>query len=229
MRRSGTVSGTYSTRRARGAGELANAVDRVVVVERQREAAARCEGIRLADELQCRRRVLREDDGVDVGRRVQELEDQAPRLLDERRGRNRAQAARMRVAEHAAGQQVGVLADLRLGVQTAAGVVEIDMPVAIEPAVVAFAQLVDRVGRCVLRISLDEPVERRVRAHLLYSTRPAVTVAAIVLATGYRSRSAGPREHPVSIRRIESGAQIWLAPVRTREAERNVTSSRDGF
>ena len=82
----------------------------------------------------------------------------------------------MRVAEHAAGQQLGMLADLRLGVQTAAGVVEVDVPVAIEPAVVAFAQPVDRVGRCVLRMSLDEPVERRVRAHLLYSTRPAVTV-----------------------------------------------------
>ena len=82
----------------------------------------------------------------------------------------------MRVAEHAAGQQVRVLADLRLGVQAAAGVVEVDVSVAIEPAVVAFAQPVDRVGRFGTRDSLDELVERCVRAHPLYGTRPAANV-----------------------------------------------------
>ena len=50
-----------------------------------------------------------------------------------------------------------MLADLRLGMEAAAGVVQVDVAVAIEPAVVPCAQHVDRVGRPVLRISLDEP------------------------------------------------------------------------
>ena len=49
------------SRRRFGAGELADAVDRVVVVERQRERATRLERVRLTDELQRAGRVRRED------------------------------------------------------------------------------------------------------------------------------------------------------------------------
>ena len=43
----------------------------------------------------------------------------------------------MRVAEDLRVEQLGVFADLRLGVQAAAGVVEIHVPGRIEPSVIA--------------------------------------------------------------------------------------------
>ena len=68
--------------RARGARELANAVDRVVIVDGQEQPSARRERIRLADMLQGAGRVGGEDRRVVAGR-VEPLEDGAARAFDE--------------------------------------------------------------------------------------------------------------------------------------------------
>ena len=115
-------------------------------------------------------------------------------------------------------QQVRVLADLRLGIQAAAGVVEVDVAVAVEPAVVG----VRAAGRSRWSIGTRDVARRtrralRPRSSLDGIHGPPPTCAAIVLlATGSRSRSAGRRRAPSSIRRIESGAQIWLTPVEVK-------------
>ncbi len=50
----------------------------------------------------------------------------------------------MRVAEHALLEQANVLAQLRIGVETAAGVVEIHVATAVKPRIVAGAKLVNQ-------------------------------------------------------------------------------------
>ena len=58
----------------------------------------------------------------------EEVEHGRARLLDELGHRRRRRVLRVRVAEDVAPQQFDVLGQLRLGVEAAAGVVEIDLP-----------------------------------------------------------------------------------------------------
>ena len=56
-------------------------------------------------------------------------------------------------------EQARVLADLRLGVEAAAGVVEIHLALCVEAPVLGRAQAVELARRRVLRVSLAEAVE----------------------------------------------------------------------
>jgi hypothetical protein len=53
----------------------------------------------------------------------------------------------VRVTEHVRAQQFEVLAELRVGVETGAGVVEVDVAARVEAREVAVAQLVECGGR----------------------------------------------------------------------------------
>ena len=131
--------------RAAGTNELADAVDRVVVVDRQQEAVAGVERVGLADQAQRAGRVGREDRDVLVRRRAEEGEHGRPGLLGERRARRRGRVDRVRVPEHAALEQPEVLTQLGVGVQAAARVVEVDVPGRVEAPVVGLPQRVEQV------------------------------------------------------------------------------------
>src|SRR5688572_29146695 len=66
----------------------------------------------------------------------------------------------MRIAENAAGELVGVRANLRLGVQAAAGVVEVDVAFAVKTAVVPCTKIVDCRGGPVLGIAFEKRLNR---------------------------------------------------------------------
>ena len=104
-RRSGASSGTYAVARALRAGELADAVDRVVVVERRQEPALRPERIRLADEPQRAGGVRREDAGVLALGRVEVAQHGGPRPLHERGRGRRRRVDGVRVAVDAVAQR----------------------------------------------------------------------------------------------------------------------------
>jgi hypothetical protein len=141
---------------AAGARELADPVNRVVVVERQQEAIAGTERIRLADQPQRTRRIGREDRHVLVRRGVEELQHGGTGTLAQLRARRRRRVDRVRIAEHLALQQPDVLVQLRGGEQPPAGVVEIHMAAVVEAAEVAGAQLVEPRRRGVLGMGPEE-------------------------------------------------------------------------
>ena len=113
-------------------------------VSRKRSPGA--ERVRLADQLERAARVRGEDRDVLVGRGVEELEHGRAGPLDQLGHRGRGRVGRVRVAEDARPQQLEVLAQLRVGVQAAAGVVEIDVAARVEAGELAAAQLVEDRG-----------------------------------------------------------------------------------
>ena len=135
--------------RAPGAGELADAVDRIVVVEGEQEAIAGAERVGLADEPQRAGRVGREDRDVLLRGGFEELEHARSGALQHLGARSRGWVDRVRVAEHVLAQQRHVLDQLRLGVQPAAGVVEVDVAASVQAREVAAAELVEH-GRVVV-------------------------------------------------------------------------------
>ena len=78
----------------------------------------------------------------------------------------------MGIAEHLAVQQRFVLTDLRCGVQTAARVIELDVPLGIEPAVLGRAQRIEEPGRGVPGMRRQEPRVRGTLAHDPIVTSP---------------------------------------------------------
>ena len=106
------------------------------------------ERVRLAHELQRVGGVGGEDDAVLLGRRVEEAEHARARALDELGGERGRRVGRVRVAEDAAAHELHVMAHLRVGVHAAAGVVQVHVPVLVEPEVLGRPQHVElrRVG-----------------------------------------------------------------------------------
>ncbi len=148
---------------ALGAGELADAVDRVVVVEQGQVPALGHERIRLADEPQSTRRVRREDAGVLALGSVEVAQHGSARPLHEHgRGRRRGIDG-VRVAVDRLAQDAQVLGELRFRVQAAAGVVEVDVAARVEAPVLGGAELVEhrRLAEGGVR-----RVERRLRLRL---------------------------------------------------------------
>ncbi|MNC85050.1 hypothetical protein D3C83_06250 [compost metagenome] len=145
--------------RSAGAGELADAVDRVVIVGAQEQPPARRERKALAHVLQGARRIGRKDGGV-VGAGVEPLEHGAARPFDDNRRRTRGTACGVRVPEYAAGEHRGVLTQLRFRVQARARVVEIQVAGRVETSVLGGPQPVDMRGRRVVGIAVQELVER---------------------------------------------------------------------
>ena len=127
-------------------GELTDACDRVVVVGGQEEGAAPGERIRLPDELERTTGVGGENDRVLVRRGVEEVQDGAPRTVGELRGGAGRGVVRVRVPEDPGAKQLLVLVELRLGVEAATGVVEVDLVLRIESCVLARPQGFDGIG-----------------------------------------------------------------------------------
>lgn len=125
-----------------GPRKFTDAVDRVVVVEGEQEVAAGAEWIRLANQFERAAGVRREDSDVFPRRGVEAVQNLPTRPLVQFRHRARGRVGGVRVAEHAGTQDCHVLAQLSVGVQAAAGVVEVHMPASVEPAVFSSAQRV---------------------------------------------------------------------------------------
>jgi hypothetical protein len=140
--------------------EFPHAVDRVVVVGGQQKPATRRQRVGLADQLERARGVEREDRRV-VTSAAKIVENRGTRLLDPARGLRRARVDRMRVAEHLLGQHRRMLLHLTGGIQAAAGVVQVDLILTVEPAVLRGAQVVEGQGRGVVRKSGQEIFVRR--------------------------------------------------------------------
>src|SRR5204862_5613006 len=81
--------------------------------------------------------------GVFVRRRPEVLEHGAAGRLDELGGGGRREIDRVRVAEHAAGEEPRVLHHLRFGMEPGARVVDVDVPVPVEAAVFTPSKLVE--------------------------------------------------------------------------------------
>ena len=67
----------------------------------------------------------------------------------------------MRIAEHVIGEHFRMFPDLAGRVQAGPGVVEIDLVLRVEPPVIRSAQGVERAGRGVGGVLLQELIERR--------------------------------------------------------------------
>ena len=187
---------------ARGPRELADAVDRVVVVGGEEQAAAVTERVGLADQAQRRAGVGREHDVVLVGRGVQEPEDRVARRLREAGRGVAGRAGRVRIAEHAGAEQVLVFAELRFRVQGAARVVEVDLVELVEPRVLARPQRLDGVavpvgvGREAGRRAPRDSRSQAARHRRPMWSRPAASVVApplsvtwVPVATGHDAKS----------------------------------------
>ena len=140
------------------AGELADAVDRVVVVRAQQQSCARRKRIGLAHQFQGARRVQGEDRRVLAGG-VEVVQHGSTRLLDPARHFGRAGVDRMRIAKHLFAEHLRVLAHLRRRVQAAAGEVQVDLPAGVEPAIFGVTQRIQRAGRCIGRVGVQEALK----------------------------------------------------------------------
>ena len=140
----GCHHGDVRDRGALPSGELPDAVDRVVVVEREGEGAARLELVGLADQPQGCAGVGREDAEVIVRRCVEELAHRSACPLHECGRCQRRRIARVGVAEQACAQQISVGVDLACRVQPSAGVVEVHVVLSVEEAVLGSPQLGER-------------------------------------------------------------------------------------
>ena len=182
------------------AGELADPVDGVVVVEGEQEPVSGVERVRLADQPQRAGRVRGEDRDVLLGRGVEELQHGRASALDELGARRRGRVDGVRVAEHAALEQPHVLAQLRLGIESAAGVVEVHVAAAVKPREIAAAQLIEYGG---FRVTGMAAAKRRLQrlglrggeAHPAGEGRGRLGVRAIAAATKIRwmPGTRGPR------------------------------------
>ena len=114
-----------------------------MVVEGEQVAAVCAKRVGLADEPQRPACVRSEDDSVFVWRGVEEVQDVGPRPFDEARHRLGGRVGRVRVTVDAFAEQLEVVAQLALGVEAAAGVVEVDVPELVEAAVLAGAEPVE--------------------------------------------------------------------------------------
>ena len=65
------------------------------------------------------------------------------RVFDQLRGGKRGGVGGVRVAEDMLGEKFVMASQLRIGIQPAAGVIEVDMPAQVEAGVVGGAQVVD--------------------------------------------------------------------------------------
>ena len=124
--------------------ELADPVDRVVVVEGRKKPPASSERVGFADFLQRAGGVGREDGRVRAGVGAEPGEHQAARLFHEPCGGRGAEAARVRVAEDVSAEEVRVLANLGDGMETPAGVVQVDVPLGVEAGIFQGPKLVER-------------------------------------------------------------------------------------
>jgi hypothetical protein len=88
-----------------------------------------------------------------VRRGVEVLEHVASVALHQLCHRERGLVRGVRVAEHAAHQQVGMGSNLRVGVHATGDVVDEDVAVAVETRVIRRPQLVPRLGRFELGVS----------------------------------------------------------------------------
>ncbi len=166
------VDGHGLDARTAGAGELADAVDGVVIVERQQIAVAALERVSLADEPQRPAGVRREDGQVLRRIRVEELEHGPARALHVFRHRRGAGIGRVRIPEDVRGQKSEMTAQLALRVKAAAGVIEVDVVPEVEAAVLGRAKPVERRGGGPLRPLLRESRASAVELSQTFRTRP---------------------------------------------------------
>jgi hypothetical protein len=138
------------------ARELADAVDRVVVVARREEPALRPERVRLADEPQRARGVRREDADVLPRGSVEPAQHGGAGPVHERGRRRRGRVDGVRVAVDAVPHDPQMLLELRLCVEAAAGVVEIDVAAGVEASVLRAAKLVEDRGSAEGRMRVAE-------------------------------------------------------------------------
>jgi hypothetical protein len=148
-----------------------------VVVEGQQVVPAG-ERIRLAHQLERPAGVGRENAQVLFGVGVEELEHVLARVLHQFGGSHGGGIAGVRVAEHMLAEHLEMLADLGIRIQAAAGVIEVDLLGQVEPGIVRFAQVIERLGGRVAGVGFQEPDEIRLgighTASCLYLTTECI-------------------------------------------------------
>lgn len=137
---------------AAGKGEFADAVDGVVIVEGEEVTAALAEGVGFAHQFEGAAGIGGEDDDVLGGVGMEEAQDGFAGAIDAPGGGCRGGVGGMRVAENAGAQHLVLGVDLALGVESAAGVVEVDLPGEVKAGVIAGAQVVQGPGGLVGRV-----------------------------------------------------------------------------
>ena len=155
-------------RRATRAGELANAVHRIVVVEGKQEPSAGREGIRLADQFQCLTGIGGKDHGPLAGIGVEELQHPLPGTGDIGRGARRTGVHRVRVAEQMVAEEREMAIELRPAVQTRGRIVQIRAPGVVQQRVFAGTQRVERPRGFVRGVSALEDGRGSSGAHSIH-------------------------------------------------------------
>lgn len=148
--------GDISDLSAFGKRILADTVDRVVVVEGEQVAAACPERVALANQLERCAGIVGEDAGVFLRVGIEELEDLNTGFLHQAGGLRGGGVVGVRVAKDGFFEKAVVRLELGAGVETRAGVIQVDMPVADELRVFLLSQVIDEGGGCVLRVTLDK-------------------------------------------------------------------------
>ena len=129
-----------------------------MVVGGEQEATAGFERVRLADELEGAGRIRGEDDAVLV-RGVEVAQHRRARSVEQRGCRRRGRVDGVWVAEHRRPEQLEVVGELRLGVEAATGVVEVDLPLGVQASVLRRPEPVET-GGVELGMSAEERHER---------------------------------------------------------------------
>ncbi len=141
---------------ALGMGKFPDPIDRVVVIKGQQVVGTRFERIGFSHQFERPAGIQAEDDGV-LGRiRIEELQDGLAGAFDQACGGLRSRVGGMRVAEDVFGQQLLVSAQLRLGIQPAAGVIQVDLAEPVKAGIVPLAQFIQVVGFIVRRVFLNK-------------------------------------------------------------------------
>ncbi len=118
-----------------------------MVIERQQIVVALLERVGLTDELQRAARVLAKDHLILIGRGVEEGEDGRARRFDVFRRGHRGGVGGVWIAKDVRAQQLHMRAHLGLGVDATPSVVQVDVPLTIQPPIFGRAQVVQMAGR----------------------------------------------------------------------------------
>ena len=126
---------------------LADPVDRVVVVGAEHQGSVGAERERLGDQADGTGRVRGEDALVGVRIGTDETQHRLAGLFDHLAGRTGGRVVGVGVAEHPTGEHLQVVSHQRLGIEPGAGVVQVDVAVAVEAREVLLPQTVQVIGR----------------------------------------------------------------------------------
>src|ERR1035437_2816935 len=127
-----------------------------MVVEREQQSAGLVEWIRFAHEFESAGRIARKYDNILIRGRFEELMHCVARAFNQQRGQCGRGVRGVRVPEDVRKQELHVFLNLRAGVETASGVIQIQMSQPVESLVVRMPQLIDGCRSPVVRVLVEK-------------------------------------------------------------------------